>query len=132
MQKVVIFSGGRGTRSIVHALLERKDCQVTTIVNAFDDGKSTGEIRRFFDMPGPSDIRKCQETMLLKDHPHSRFFEELYRFRFSVGVEHDSVVDALLEFATGGDDFLGAAKIEDDGVLWVLRRLVEALSSVVA
>ncbi len=125
MQNVVIFSGGRGTRSIVQALLERGDCQVTTIVNAWDDGKSTGEIRRFFDMPGPSDIRKNQEAMLPKDHPHYRFFEELYQFRFPVRAEHDAVVDALLDFATGNNDFLGAAKIKDDGVLWVLRRLVE-------
>ena len=37
---------------------------ITSVVNAYDDGKSTGEIRKFFGMLGPSDIRKVQELML--------------------------------------------------------------------
>ena len=36
------------------------------LVNAYDDGKSTGKIRHFFGMLGPSDIRKVRELMLPK------------------------------------------------------------------
>ena len=45
--KLVIFSGGRGTTSIVEALLRHDQTLVTSIVNAYDDGLSTGRIRGF-------------------------------------------------------------------------------------
>jgi 2-phospho-L-lactate transferase/gluconeogenesis factor (CofD/UPF0052 family) len=60
MLNVVVLNGGRGAASIIPALLCREGLNVTSVVNAYDDGKSTGEIRRFFDMLGPSDIRKVQ------------------------------------------------------------------------
>ena len=67
MLNIVIINGGRGASAIIPALLARQGLHVTSVVNAFDDGKSTGEIRRFFGMVGPSDIRKVQELMLPVD-----------------------------------------------------------------
>ena len=52
--------GGRGGTSIIPSLVSNPDIKLTSIVNAYDDGKSTGEIRDFFNMLGPSDIRKVQ------------------------------------------------------------------------
>jgi len=64
---VVLFSGGRGSGTLSNGLREyaRKNnlnIKVTHITNAYDDGKSTGEIRRFYDASilGPSDVRKIQ------------------------------------------------------------------------
>lgn len=63
--KVVLFSGGRGTTSISDALLKYPDIELTMLVNAYDDGLSTGLVRRFIPgMLGPSDIRKVISSVL--------------------------------------------------------------------
>ena len=69
MINIVIFNGGRGAGTIIPALQSIGNVNITSIVNAYDDGKSTGEIRKFFNMLGPSDIRKVQQLMLPKDDP---------------------------------------------------------------
>ena len=53
MINVVILNGGRGASTIIPELIEKNNVKLTSIVNAYDDGKSTGEIRRFFSMLGP-------------------------------------------------------------------------------
>lgn len=64
MTKIVVFSGGRGTRYMQEAL-SGVDCEVTFLVNGYDSGLSTGRIRWAFDgMLGPSDFRKCITTAL--------------------------------------------------------------------
>ena len=67
MLNIVIINGGRGASATIPALLARQGLHVTSVVNAYDDGKSTGAIRRLFGMVGPSDIRKVQELMLPAD-----------------------------------------------------------------
>jgi len=63
--KVVLFSGGRGTTSITDALLKYPEIELTLLVNAYDDGLSTGMLRRFIPgMLGPSDIRKVVSSLL--------------------------------------------------------------------
>ena len=66
MLNIVILNGGRGAESLIPEILKIKNIKLTSLVNAFDDGKSTGEIRFFFDMLGPSDIRKVQRLLLPK------------------------------------------------------------------
>ena len=56
MLNIVTINGGRGASETISALLSRQGLHVTSLVNAYDDGMSTGEIRRFFGMVGPSDI----------------------------------------------------------------------------
>lgn len=57
--KVSMFSGGRGTGAITDALLRYPDIELTLLVNTYDDGLSTGLLRRFIPgMLGPSDVRK--------------------------------------------------------------------------
>ncbi len=56
---VVIFAGGRGCRSIIQPFIKYSQINLTIIVNAYDDGLSTGLARRLMPgMLGPSDIRK--------------------------------------------------------------------------
>ena len=71
-----------GAAKIIPKLIEKEDLLITSVVNAYDDGKSTGEIRKFFKMLGPSDIRKVQELMLPVKNSDYKSKLQLFRFRF--------------------------------------------------
>ena len=56
---LVLFSGGSGTKSITEAMLKHPQIALKILINAYDDGHSTGRLRRFIPgMLGPSDVRK--------------------------------------------------------------------------
>jgi 2-phospho-L-lactate transferase/gluconeogenesis factor (CofD/UPF0052 family) len=56
---VVVFSGGRGSSVLSRELITHPDIALTLAINGYDDGLSTGEVRRFLkDALGPSDFRK--------------------------------------------------------------------------
>lgn len=61
MKKVVIFTGGSGSLAIQEGL-NMPGVDVTCILNAYDNGKSTGAVRKVADgkILGPSDLRKNQ------------------------------------------------------------------------
>src|SRR3954465_738501 len=57
--RVVLFSGGRGSGALMRQLISRAGVSLTIAINGYDDGASTGEVRRFLgDSLGPSDFRK--------------------------------------------------------------------------
>ena len=57
--KVVLFSGGRGSGALSALLVSNPRVDLTIAINGYDDGASTGEVRRFLgDALGPSDFRK--------------------------------------------------------------------------
>ena len=59
MVSVVLFSGGRGSDVLSRQLIGHSDVALTIAINGYDDGASTGEVRRFLgDSLGPSDFRK--------------------------------------------------------------------------
>lgn len=59
MVSVVLFSGGRGSGVLSRQLIGHTDVALTIAINGYDDGASTGEVRRFLgDSLGPSDFRK--------------------------------------------------------------------------
>ena len=99
MINVVILNGGRGASSTIPALLERQGLNITSVVNAYDDGKSTGEIRKFFGMLGPSDIRKVQELMLPRDDVDYHKNLKLFQYRFPLDIERSEVLPQLQAFA---------------------------------
>jgi len=120
MLNVVVLNGGRGAASLIPALLERPGLNVTSIVNAYDDGKSTGEIRRFFNMLGPSDIRKVQ-SLMLPEGPESDVAERLFDHRYPLDARRDEVLADFTRFAGGGGELAGIA-IPEPMLASTLRR----------
>lgn len=124
MLNVVIINGGRGAAAVIPSLLARQGLHVTSVVNAYDDGKSTGEIRRFFGMLGPSDIRKVQELMLPADDIDHAANVHVFQYRFPLDCQHAEVVAQLNAFATGASDDLVGARFSSAKVRSALRVFV--------
>ena len=93
MLNVVVLNGGRGAATLIPALLDRQGLHVTSVVNAYDDGKSTGEIRSFFGMLGPSDIRKVQQLMLPRDDLNYDAHLALFNHRYPLHCERETVLE---------------------------------------
>ena len=124
MLNIAVLNGGRGAASIIPELLNRQGLNVTSIVNAYDDGKSTGEIRRFFDMLGPSDIRKVQELMLPEGDPDHASVKALFAHRFEYGADRDVLLADMRRFAAGEDASLAGIKLRDGAVHDALQGFV--------
>lgn len=124
MLNVVILNGGRGAAAIIPALLARQGLYVTSVVNAYDDGKSTGEIRNFFGMLGPSDIRKVQELMLPVDDPDYESNLRIFQYRFPIDCDRDHVLIDLDAFVKGKSDELVGVNFKSAKVRSALQRFV--------
>jgi 2-phospho-L-lactate transferase/gluconeogenesis factor (CofD/UPF0052 family) len=125
MLNVVVLNGGRGAASLIPALLDRQGLHVTSVVNAYDDGKSTGEIRRFFGMLGPSDIRKVQELMLPQDDTDYAAHRNIFRFRYPQECSRAQILEELSRYADGDTDTLVGVRLESDSVRAGVRRFVK-------
>lgn len=124
MLNIVIINGGRGASAIIPALLARQGLHVTSVVNAFDDGKSTGEIRRFFGMVGPSDIRKVQELMLPVDDVDYESNLRVFRYRFPTNCIRDNVLANLHAYSDG-------SKVDLEGTFFTSTKVSAALRSLI-
>jgi len=97
--KVVLFSGGRGTHSITEALLKHSQISLTIVLNAYDDGLSTGVVRRFIPgILGPSDVRKNLNRMMRRtdDCDHALHAISEYRLPMDASFEDGiSLLEAL-------------------------------------
>lgn len=122
MLNVVLLNGGRGAATLISALLERQGLHVTSVVNAYDDGKSTGEIRSFFGMLGPSDIRKVQQLMLPRDDPHHDSHLALFTHRYPLNCEREPVLEDLRRFAFGDSSSVAGIPLSSPSILTSLRR----------
>src|SRR5882762_370472 len=91
---VVLFSGGSGTHSIAEALLRHHQISLRILINAYDDGHSTGRLRRFIPgMLGPSDVRKNINRLMPARERSQQSLKTISDHRLPVGVSRD---DALL------------------------------------
>ena len=125
MLNIVIINGGRGASAIIPELLGRQGLHVTSVVNAYDDGKSTGEIRRFFDMVGPSDIRKVQELMLPEEDVDYSSNLQAFKYRFPTDCERDQVLADLHAFSNGSKADLEGAFFTRTNVKTALKSFIQ-------
>ncbi len=102
MMNIVCIGGGTGQSEILRGLREH-DCNITAIVAVTDSGRSTGVIRKNFDIMAPGDLRNCIAA-LSDSEP---LVQKLFQYRFKKGVE--------LEGMSFGNLFLTAlTKIKGD------------------
>src|ERR1700685_1555745 len=83
---VVLFSGGSGTKSIAEALLQHPQIRLRILINAYDDGHSTGRLRRFIpSMLGPSDVRKNINPLMPVGERCQQALRSISDYRLPVG-----------------------------------------------
>jgi 2-phospho-L-lactate transferase/gluconeogenesis factor (CofD/UPF0052 family) len=82
-RRIVMFCGGRGGATIIRALLRDPDVHLTLLINAYDDGLSTGALRGFVPgMLGASDFRKNLSRLLEMSSPVQYAVADMLEYRF--------------------------------------------------
>src|SRR3954452_10793049 len=131
---VVLFSGGSGTHSITEALLRHKQISLHILINAYDDGHSTGRLRRFIpSMLGPSDVRKNINRLMPSTEQSHRSLKVLSDYRLPVGISRSDALAFLDGIISGSGANLPskiAAAYENLTVLQA-RRVVSFLKTFV-
>ena len=86
---VLLFCGGSGSKSIINSLKNHPQIKLNVVLNAYDDGKSTGYLRDFIPgMLGPSDIRKNISNSLDNNVPHEKSLKDLIEYRFPMNTDN--------------------------------------------
>src|SRR3954451_23077119 len=99
--RIGLFCGGRGSATIIRALLRRTDIELTLLVNGYDDGLSTGALRTFIPgMLGPSDFRK-NLSYLFGNYSQAQYaLKSLMEYRLA-GTAGE--IEKLARFTSTGD-----------------------------
>lgn len=99
---ITILSGGSGSMQLQLGLKALyPDCKITNLINLYDDGKSTGDVRRICNCLGPSDLRKNHYVQYLTNKSvHNKNILEFYERRFDIPTDNakEFVKNALLEW----------------------------------
>jgi 2-phospho-L-lactate transferase/gluconeogenesis factor (CofD/UPF0052 family) len=96
--RIVLFCGGRGSATIIRALLRQADVELTLLVNAYDDGLSTGALRNFIPgMLGPSDFRKNLSYLF------GNYSQAQYALKSLMEYRLPGEIEKLARFAGSGD-----------------------------
>lgn len=113
---IVILAGGTGSIALQTGLFQLLDSRfdgvnTKVIVNAYDNGLSTGVVRRVFGgaILGPSDIRKNQSTRLKLENPKSpwnKFLDIRFTVETSAAREYCLSQVAAFNRALGGGEVL--------------------------
>ncbi len=91
-QNVCLFCGGRGSATLIRALLRRPEVNLSLLVNAYDDGLSTGALRDFVPgMLGPSDFRKNLSYLLDLYSAEQYALQKLIEFRLPEDFSADDL-----------------------------------------
>src|ERR1700689_898603 len=98
--EVALFSGGSGTQSITETLLRHPQIALRILINAYDDGHSTGRLRRFIPgMLGPSDVRKNINRLMGVSERSEKSLQAISDYRLPVGISRESAlhqIDAMV------------------------------------
>ena len=85
--KIVLFSGGTGNTRFVNLVNKLPNVELSILVNGYDDGKSTGEIRKYIPgMLGPSDFRKNISHLIDRNTFNGIIFYKIMNYRFPKNI----------------------------------------------
>jgi 2-phospho-L-lactate transferase/gluconeogenesis factor (CofD/UPF0052 family) len=100
---VVLFSGGRGSDVLSRQLIGHPDVALTIAINGYDDGASTGEVRRFLgDSLGPSDFRKNASRVARETRSCAAGLIEVLDTRLPTPCSREDAFQALEGVAVSG------------------------------
>ena len=95
---VSLFCGGRGSANLIKELVKYSNIKLNLIINGYDNGLSTGVLRKFIPgMLGPSDFRKNLSHLLEIHSPNQHLVIELLEFRFPKEMSNQDIVDCLVD-----------------------------------
>lgn len=95
--KIALFSGGSGNVRFINLINSLKEVELNIIVNGYDDGKSTGEIRRYIPgILGPSDFRKNISHLINKKTFNGDIFYKIFNYRFKKNIDKNNFKSFLL------------------------------------
>ncbi len=93
MKNVVIFGGGSGLSQLLKGL-KLFPINVTAVVSVADNGRSTGALRKEFDIPAVGDISKVLLAMANTDSDNTELLN--YRFAKNSKLSEHSIKNLLL------------------------------------
>lgn len=97
--KLCVFGGGRGTNTIIKSLLKYDSIDITVIINAYDDGLSTGRLREFIPgMLGPSDVRKNLTNALEEGGKEEKSLAKILEYRIDPELREEEIQNFLSNF----------------------------------
>lgn len=101
-RRVVLFCGGSGASQLVRTYTEMAQIDLTVLVNCYDDGLSTGVLRKYIPgLLGPSDVRKNVRNSLRRDRDDFAGLDHVLGLRFPGDVEEPALLTSPLP-AIGG------------------------------
>ena len=93
MKKIVIFGGGSGLSQLLKGL-KLFPVDVTAVVSMSDNGRSTGMLRKDFNIPAVGDITKVMLSMSDVDKDIIELLN--YKFQTSSSIESHSIKNLML------------------------------------
>ena len=95
--EISLFCGGRGSANLIKELVKNSNVKLNLIINGYDNGLSTGVLRKFIPgMLGPSDFRKNLSHLLEIHSPNQHLVIELLEFRFPSEMSNNEIIDCLV------------------------------------
>ena len=129
--KVVVFSGGRGTATICAALLLHPQIELTVLLNAYDDGLSTGRVRALVPgLLGPSDIRKCCARLMPETDRSDRALRTLIEHRLPTPTTREDGLAYLDAIVNAGRPDVASTPLMDELRVDQARRVATAIERV--
>ena len=93
---ICLFSGGTGNDRLVQLLKDIPNVTLNIIVNGYDDGKSTKNIREYANgMLGPSDFRKNLSHLINTKNKNGKILQDILNFRFPKNITQNEFISFL-------------------------------------
>src|SRR4051794_4294013 len=97
-KRFVLFSGGTASNLLARTL-EASGAEVTNVITVFDNGGSTGALRRVRPIPAMGDIRNRLVALAPADGPEQAATKRLFEWRLSDRKSENQLQLELKAFA---------------------------------